>query len=130
VTGVSRGRVEQAVPVPAAQREAIARAVATGIGIKDAYGTDWGLSHGERARCYAAADAVLGVVGAWITEARRDEREALLSLRAAWNAHMAVCPGRPDLPTQEQLEAWRNAPSNTVSGGTEPVQPTDSGQAS
>lgn len=39
------------------------------------------------------------------------------SLRAAWNAHMETCPKHAtlDVPTMEQIQAWRDAPSGTAS---------------
>lgn len=44
--------------------------------------------------------------------------EALASLRAAWDEHMKTCPQHAKLPgLSEHLEAWKNAPSNTASGG-------------
>jgi hypothetical protein len=44
-----------------------------------------------------------------------EQADALTQLRDAWNAHMAACPGRTDLPTMEQIHTWQNAPSNTAS---------------
>lgn len=50
---------------------------------------------------------------------------ALTQLRDAWNAHMATCPppGRSESyalpsPTLEEIESWKNAPSDTASGGS------------
>lgn len=43
--------------------------------------------------------------------------EALASLRAAWNEHMATCPQHAKVPSFEEIDAWRNAPSNTASAG-------------
>jgi hypothetical protein len=43
-------------------------------------------------------------------------REDLATTRAAWDSHMATCPPPHDLPTPEDIDRWRNAPSNTASG--------------
>lgn len=44
--------------------------------------------------------------------------EALRQLRDAWNAHMETCPQHaalPVLPSWDDLERWRDAPSGTAS---------------
>lgn len=49
---------------------------------------------------------------------RRQHQEAvqaLQSLRAAWNEHMKTCSQHAKVPSFEEIEAWRNAPSNTAS---------------
>lgn len=68
-----------------------------------------------------------GTVEVWQHAARmaEDERDgtltALTQLRDAWNAHMDDCTATPDsafpYPTPEEIEAWKNAPSDTASGG-------------
>ena len=47
----------------------------------------------------------------------------LRQLREAWNAHMNNCPGRRDLPSFEEMEAWRNAPANTMSADLKQEKP-------
>jgi hypothetical protein len=48
-------------------------------------------------------------------DAYRGAAEALESLRAAWNEHMAACPRHATLPSFDEINAWMNAPSNTAS---------------
>lgn len=47
----------------------------------------------------------------------RELREALQSLRAAWDEHMKTCTQHVKVPSLEEIEAWRDAPSNTASAG-------------
>lgn len=44
-----------------------------------------------------------------------NNRDALESLRAAWNEHMKTCPQHAKVPTFEEIDAWMKAPSNTAS---------------
>ncbi len=50
-----------------------------------------------------------------LREERDEAREALAMLRSAWNAHMSTCAGHGPTVSWEQMEDWRNAPSNTAS---------------
>jgi len=46
------------------------------------------------------------------------KEESLTVLRDAWNAHMETCPQHaalPVLPSFDDLQAWRDAPSGTAS---------------
>jgi hypothetical protein len=65
----------------------------------------------EQRRCAMIAGDLASV------EARSAQlKEALTQLRDAWNVHMATCNQDAHLvPTPEQIDAWRNAPSNTAS---------------
>lgn len=55
-----------------------------------------------------------------IAEKRKEERdalkEALEQLRGAWNVHMLTCEQHAALPipTWQEIEAWRDAPSGTA----------------
>ena len=68
--------------------------------------------------CAVAIDEELGTERAAHADTMRmldHARDALSSLRAAWNAHMATCSQHAKVPSCEEIEAWRNAPSNTAS---------------
>jgi hypothetical protein len=81
------------VTVSAAQREAIARAVAA----------EWDGHDGQWADWLDMADAVLGVVEAWLDEARQGEQERWVAVLDSLTA--------PDWPTRHaprQKEPWKN----------------------
>ena len=59
-------------------------------------------------------------VHGWVCALLESREEAIRQLRDAWNAHMETCPQHAALPvlpapTEDELRAWRDAPSGTAS---------------
>lgn len=71
-------------------------------------------THGEGIADGCSLADALGAAEAALAAAE----ETLTQLRDAWNAHMATCNQDAHLvPTPEQIDRWKNAPSNTASSG-------------